>query len=117
LWEKAARDKKDKLIATITTSVKPSGTEWVDFEAWWNQLSDKETEIMFRDLMAAFASGVSVWELDDVNEFTKWDSRIAVLDQFPLYRNIPRESVSVEIRQFMNTCDRNRALNIIHLRV
>jgi len=117
LWDKAPRDKKDKLIATITTSVKPSGTEWADFEAWWNQLSDKEAEIMWRDFMAAYG-GVSGWaKLDDVNEFAKWDNRITVLDRFPFYRNIPRESVSVEIRQFMDTFDRNKVMNIIHLRV
>ena len=29
-----------------------------------------------------------MWTIEDANEFTKWDKRITVIDQFPMYRNI-----------------------------
>jgi len=119
-WEKAPQDQKDKmndLIATLKTPTTPNGTEWSDLEAWWNQLSDKETEEAVRDLMTAFRGGVVPWALEDVNEFTKWDKRIAVLDQFPLYRNISRDSVSAEMQRVMDYSDEYGGSNIIHLRV
>ncbi len=119
-WEKAPQDQKDKLndmIATLKTPTKPKGKEWSDLEAWWNQLSDKEKEEAVRDLMTAFRGGVGMWALEDVNEFTEWDSRIAVLDQFPLYRNIPRDSLSADARRLMDYSDESGGSNIIHLRV
>ena len=119
-WEKAPQDQKDKLndmIATLKTPTKPKGKEWSDLEAWWNQLSDKEKEEAVRDLMTAFRGGVSMWALEDTNEFTKWDNRIAVLDQFPLYRNIPRDSLSADMRRLMDYSDESGGSNIIHLRV
>jgi O-methyltransferase involved in polyketide biosynthesis len=58
------------------------------------------------------------WALEDANEIMKWDSRITVIDQFPLYRNIPRDpSLSIEIRQFMDYSDKSGRVNILHLRV
>ncbi|MGB8310995.1 MAG: class I SAM-dependent methyltransferase, partial [Halobacteriota archaeon] len=119
-WEKAPQDQKDKLndmIATLKTPTKPKGKEWSDLEAWWNLLSDTEKEEAVRDLMTAFRGGVSMWALEDTNEFTKWDNRIAVLDQFPLYRNIPRDSLSADMRRLMDYSDESGGSNIIHLRV
>jgi O-methyltransferase involved in polyketide biosynthesis len=119
-WKRAPQDKKDELndmIATLKTPTKPRGKEWFDFEVWWNRLSDTEKEGAVRDLMTAFRGGVGPWALEDVDEFTKWDKRIAVLDQFPLYRNIPRDSVSSEMRRVMDYSDEYGGSNIIHLRV
>jgi O-methyltransferase involved in polyketide biosynthesis len=56
------------------------------------------------------------WALEDVNEFTKWDRRITVIDQLPLFRNIPRDLWSIGIRRFMDFSDKYRILNIFHLR-
>jgi len=119
-WEKAPQDQKDKvtdMIATLKTPTKPNGKEWSDLEAWWNHLSDTEKEEAVRDLMTAFRGGVGMWTLEDVNEFTEWDSRITVIDQLPLYRNIPRDSVSADMRRLMDYSDENGGSNIIHLRV
>ena len=119
-WEKAPQDQKDKvndMITALKIPIKPNGKEWADIEAWWNQLSDKEKEEAVRGLMTAFRGGVSMWALDDVNEFTKWDSRITVLDQFPMYRNIPRDSLSTEMRRLMDYGDEREGASIFHLRV
>ena len=119
-WEKASQDQKDKLndmISTLKTLTKPRGKEWADLEAWWNQLSDTEKEEAVRDLMTAFRGGVGMWALEDANEFTKWDSRITVLDQFPLFKNIPRDSLSADMRRVMDYSDESGISRIFHLRV
>ena len=119
-WEKAPQDQKDKvndMIAELKTPTKPNGKGWSDLEAWWNQLSDTEKEEAVRDLMTAFRGGVGMWTVGDANEFTKWDNRITVLDQFPLYRNIPRDSVSADMRRVMDYSDEIGGATIIHLRV
>jgi len=72
------------------------------------------------------------WALRDANKITKWDKRISVLDQFPLFKNIPRDpswsrglfedvpkdfSWSVDIQRLMDFSDTCRISNIFHLRV
>ena len=119
-WEKAPQDQKDKLndmIATLKTPTKPRGKEWYDLITWWNQFSDEEKEGAVRDLMTAFCGDIGMWAVEDVNEFTKWDNRITVIDQFPLYRNIPRDSVSPEMRRAMDYSDESGRSSIFHLRV
>jgi len=116
-WETAPQDEKDKLIAMLTTSVKPKGNEWTDIEAWWHQLSDKEMEGAWHDFRILSNWGLARWVLEDANEITKWDNRITVIDQFPVFKNIPRDSLSTEMRQFMDDSGRSNLLNIIHLRI
>ncbi len=119
-WEKAPQNQKDTLhdmIATLKTATKPKSKEWADIEVWWNQLSDKGQEWVVRDLLTSFSRDFIKWALEDANEITRWDSRIILMDQFPIYRNIPRDSLSVEIRQFMDYSDENTLFNIIHLRL
>ncbi|MGB8310384.1 MAG: class I SAM-dependent methyltransferase [Halobacteriota archaeon] len=119
-WENAPQDQKDKvndMIATFKTPTKPKGEEWSDLEAWWNRLSDTEKEEAMRDLMTSFRGGVGMWAVGDANEFTKWDSRITVLDQFPLFKNIPRDSLSADMRRVMDYSDESGRSSIIHLRV
>jgi len=119
-WEKAPQDQKDKvtdMITTLKTSIKPKGKEWADIEAWWDQLSDKEEEEAVRDFMESSRRGFIKWALEDANEITKWDNRITVLDQFPLYRNIPRDSLSADARRLMDYSDESGRFNIIHLQV
>jgi len=118
--EKAPQNQKDTLydmIAALKLPTKPKGKEWADIEAWWNQLSDKEQEWVVRDLLTSSSRYFIKWALEDANEITKWDDRITVIDQFPLYRNIPRDSLSADVRQFMDYSDENRLFNIIHLRL
>jgi O-methyltransferase involved in polyketide biosynthesis len=119
-WEKAPQDQKDEvtdMIARLKTPTKPKGKEWSDLEAWWKQLSDTEKEEAVRDLMTAFRGGVGMWALEDANEFTKWDGRITVLDQFPLFKNIPRDSLSADMRRLMDYSDKSGRSSIFHLRV
>ena len=119
-WEKAPQDQKDKLndmIASLKTSTKPGGKEWADFETWWEKLSDEENAEALRELMTFFRGGVGLWTIDDASEFTKWDSRITVIDQLPMFKNIPRDSVSAEIRRLMDYSDERMRSSIIHLRV
>jgi len=118
-WEKAPQDRRDKLndmIIAFKIPTKPKGKEWADLEAWWDQLSDKEQEGAIVGFMTSFSVGVSMWTLKDASEFAKWDTRITVIDQFPLYRNIPRDSLSAEMRRFMDYNDEGGS-SIIHLRV
>ncbi|MGZ4936393.1 MAG: class I SAM-dependent methyltransferase [Halobacteriota archaeon] len=122
-WEKVPQDQKDTLIGALKTQTKPKGKEWSDLEAWWKQLSDKEKEEAWNDFRVAFDKNFGQvswgrWTLEDTNEIAKWDSRITVIEQFPLYRNISRHpSLSADIRQFMDYSDKSGGSNIIHLRV
>ena len=118
-WEKAPQDQRDKLndmIAALKIPTKPKGKEAVDIEAWWHQLSDKEQEWVVRDFMTSYREGWR-WTLEDASEITKWDSRITVIDQFPMYRNIPRDSLSADTRRLMDYSDERGGSNIFHLRV
>jgi hypothetical protein len=118
-WDKAPQDQKDKLkdvIAALKTPTKPKGERWPDLEAWWNQISDKEQEWVVRDFMTAFREGRR-WTLEDANEITKWDSRITVIDQFPIFKSIPRDSLSADTRRLMDYSDERGKSRIFHLRV
>jgi len=119
-WEKAQQDQKVKLIdliALLKTPTKPKGNEWADLELWWDQLSAKEKEGALHGLIASSRSSAGGWTLEDANEITKWDSRITVIDQFPLFKNIPRDSLSAEIRRLMDYSDESGRSNIFHLRL
>ena len=122
-WEKVPQDQKDTLIGTLKTPTKPKGKEWADIEEWWDQLSDKEKEKARDDFRASSDTSFEQvswgrWTLEDANEIAKWDDRITVIDQFPLYRNISRHpSLSADVRQFMDYSDESGGSNIIHLRV
>jgi O-methyltransferase involved in polyketide biosynthesis len=93
-------------------------------------------EIVFdapsRKIRVARLSAPFKWALRDANKITRWDKRIRVLDQFPLFKNIPRDpswsrglfedvpkdfSWSVDIQRLMDFSDRCRISNIFHLRV
>jgi len=122
-WEKAPQDQKDTLIGALKNPTKPKGKEWSDLEAWWNQLSDTEKEEAWNDFRASSDTSFEQvswgrWTLEDASEIAKWDDRITVIDQFPLYRNISRHpSLSADVRQFMDYSDKSGGSNIIHLRV
>jgi O-methyltransferase involved in polyketide biosynthesis len=80
-----------------------------------------------------FPGGEIVFDVpSDANKITRWDKRIKVLDQFPLFKNISRDpswsrglfkdisqdfSWSVDIQRLMDFNDRCRISNIFHLRV
>jgi|GEM_PF-636578 len=49
---------------------------------------------------------------------TKWNIRIKVLDQFPLFNNIPRDPAwGRSVARWMDRSDRNGSMNVVHLRV
>jgi len=117
-WQKAPQDQKYALIATLKTQTTPRDTGWADLEAWWEQLCTQEKEEALHEFRAFSSQGLRKWALEDANEITKWDKRITVIDQFPLFKNIPRDlSWSIEARRFMDFSDEHRVFNIVHLRV
>ena len=116
-WETAPQGQKDKLndvIATFKLPIKPKGKEWIDIKTWWIQLSNKEREMA---VMTLFQVGDGIWALKDTNEFTELDQRITVLDQFPLFRDIPRDSLSADLGRLMDYTDEWGRSRIVHLRV
>ena len=115
-WEKAPRDQKDKMIATLETPIKPKGKEWADIEAWWDQISDEEKGEAIVGLMMSAREGLRS-TLEDADKITKWDSRITILDQVPTFRNVPRDLLSEDMRRFMDYSDESGRSSIIHLRV
>jgi len=117
-WQKAPQNQKDALIATLKTQTTPHGTQWADLTAWWERLSTPEKEETLREFRAFSNRGLRKWALEDANEITKWDKRITVIDQFPLFKNISRDSSwSIEARKFMDFNDGQRMFYIVHLRV
>jgi O-methyltransferase involved in polyketide biosynthesis len=117
-WQKAPQNQKDALIATLRTQTTPHGSKWSEFSAWWEQLSTPEKEEILHEFRALSSPGLRKWALEDANEITKWDKRITVIDQFPLFKNIPRDlSWSIEARRFMDFSDGQRLFYIVHLRV
>ena len=117
-WQNNPENQKDKLLAALKTPTKPRSTEWPDLVAWWCQLHVKEKKAVQNDFKAFFHLGLRKWALDDATKITQWDKRITVIDQFPLYRNIPRDpSWSTLIRRCMDYSDRYKMSNIFHLRV
>jgi O-methyltransferase involved in polyketide biosynthesis len=116
-WENASQDQKDELmdvIAELKTPTKPNGKEWADVEGWWSKLSDEKRAGIMADFMTFFRGGVGMWALEDASEITKWDSRISVIDQLPMFKNISRESLSAEIRRVMDYSDERTGASIIH---
>jgi O-methyltransferase involved in polyketide biosynthesis len=108
---------KNKVFCALTTSTKPQSIEWDDFEVWWNQLSAQEKDEVARAFVASLGTA-SRWTMDDANEMMKWDNRIELVEQFPLFKNIPRDhSLSMSIRQFMDYTDEKGRMKIVHLRV
>jgi len=121
-WQKAPQDQKDTLDGMITalkTTTTPKGKEWTDIDTWWNQISDKEKAETMVGLIGSSRRGSMKWTLEDASEITKWDSRITVIDQFPTFKNIPRDSLSKDMRKLMDYAydDERNIFNIIHLRV
>jgi O-methyltransferase involved in polyketide biosynthesis len=119
-WKKAPQDQKQKLsetIATLDLSTKPKGETWSDLEAWWNQLSDKELVKVMRGFRESSRSGAGHWDLKDAREIEKWDRRITVIEQRPLFKDLPRDSLDAEMRRFVDYNDESAMSSIVHLRV
>jgi O-methyltransferase involved in polyketide biosynthesis len=118
-WQNVPQDEKEKLLLTLTTNSKPHSTKWTDLESWWKQISASEKEAARRDFRDIFSNLVlRKWALEDANEMKKWDTRITVIDQFPLFTNIPRDpSLGIIVRRFMDFSERYKLTNICHLKV
>jgi hypothetical protein len=119
-WKKASQDQRRQLtdsIAALDLPTKPKGETWSDFEAWWNRLSDEELVEMMRGFLKSFRSGADAWALEDAREIEKWDRRITVIEQLPLFKDIPRDSLDADMRRFMDYSDESAVSSIVHLRV
>ncbi|MFZ0010599.1 MAG: class I SAM-dependent methyltransferase [Halobacteriota archaeon] len=119
-WKKAPQDQRRQLsdmIATLDLPKKPKGATWPDLEAWWHQLSDEELAEMMRGFGRSFRGDADAWALEDAREIEKWDPRITVIEQVPMFKDIPRDSVDADMRRFMDYSDESAVSNIVHLRV
>ena len=119
-WKKAPQDQKRQLndtIATLDLPTKPKGSAWSDVEAWLNQLSGKELVEMMLDLMKSFRGGADALALEDAREIEKWDRRITVIEQLPMFKDIPRDSLDADMRRYMDYSDESAMSSIVHLRV
>jgi O-methyltransferase involved in polyketide biosynthesis len=116
VWVRAPKYVKDMMLGALTTPTKPQSTEWEDFEVWWSQLNAQEKGKAMNDFIPD--SVRCECPLEDANEMTMWDNRITVVDQFPLFKDIPRDpSLSLSIRQFMDYTDEKGRIKIFHIRV
>ncbi|HXY86850.1 MAG TPA: hypothetical protein VEG44_00255 [Candidatus Acidoferrales bacterium] len=55
--------------------------------------------------MTSFDGGAGLWALEDANDIARWDNRITVIDQFPLYKNISRDLLSADMQRLMDYND------------
>lgn len=114
-WTILPQSLRYQMIGALTTLTKPHSIDWIDVEMWWNQLSAQEKGKAMSDFFVGFTCRSP---LEDANEITTWDNRITVVDQFPLFRNIPRDpSFSMSVRQFMDYTDEKGRIKIFHMGV
>jgi O-methyltransferase involved in polyketide biosynthesis len=119
-WQAAPQDQKKRLkdaIAALELPKKPKGETLSDLETWWNQLSEAEKAEALRGLSQTVHPGGDSWALEDAYELEKWDHRITVLDQLPLFKGIRRDTLDEHMRRFMDYSDEEGKSYIVHLRV
>ena len=102
LFDIFPQGQQDAILAALVVAMKD-----------WLEKAPQEQKDTVNDTITTLIK----WTLEDANEITKWDDRITVIDQFPLFRNISRDSVSADMRQFVDYSDKSRIFNIFHLRV
>ena len=57
------------------------------------------------------------WAIGTAKQLTKWDNRIEIVDEWPLFSRVPKDpSWKWNIVMFMNFTDRLKCMNMIHLR-
>ena len=58
------------------------------------------------------------WAVHDAKKMAQWDNRIKVIDQFPCFRNIPRNPMwSRRTKILVDFIDKLKMVNIFHLQV
>ena len=61
---------------------------------------------------------VARWALKDANEMITWDKRIKVIDQFPCFKNIPRDPAwGLRTKIWMDFIDKLKMYDIFHVQV
>ena len=106
-WHKAPQDQKEKLLAALRFPTTPHSVVRADLETRWDQLSAEETDEalaeLWHDYRALSNWGKGRWALADADEIAKWDSRITVADQFPVFKDFPRDrSLSIDAQRFID---------------
>ena len=57
------------------------------------------------------------WAIGTAKQLTKWDNRIEIVDEWPLFSRVPKDpSWKWNTVMFMNFSDRFKCMNMIHLR-
>ena len=119
-WENAPQSQKRQLsdmIATLGLPTKPKGETWSDLQAWWAQLSEPERNEILRALRTSAGIGGDRWALEDPCEIERWDPRITVIEQLPMFKGVPRDSLDADVRRFMDYSDELGRSRVVHLRV
>jgi hypothetical protein len=60
-------------------------------------------------------SGAGRWDLKDAREIEKWDRRITVIDQHPMFKGVTREFLDADTQRFMDYSDESGTSCIVHL--
>jgi hypothetical protein len=119
-WKNAPQGQKKQLndaIAALDLPKKPKGETLSDLQAWWAQLSDAERAEFLRGLRKSAHIGGDPWALEDAHEIEKWDPRITVIEQLPMFKDIPRDSLDADVRRYMDYTDELGRSCVVHLRV
>lgn len=67
---------------------------------------------------AGYASAPMKWTVNGHDDLSKWGSRVAVIDYFPLFAHIKRTpDFEDHIIQFMDKSDKEGNVSIVHLEI
>lgn len=88
-----------------------------DTQPWFASREGKRIANLEMEKMGLKGAPVK-FALRDARTVTRWDNRIIVVDQVPLFRNIPREPAwGSSMNEWMDTVDKNSMSKLVHLRV
>ncbi len=88
-----------------------------DTQPWFASRQGKRLANQELENMGIQGSPVK-WALRDARTITRWDNRIVVMDQFPLFTGIPRDPAYGEsLTQWMDAVDEHTMSIVVHLHV
>jgi O-methyltransferase involved in polyketide biosynthesis len=88
-------------------------------EIVFNAYSPSEVSLINKALRSVGVKNATLkWALEDAREMTHWDTRIAIIDQFPYFKDIPRDPAwDEETIRRIDLSDEQTAMSIVHVRV
>jgi O-methyltransferase involved in polyketide biosynthesis len=81
--------------------------------------SQQEVSLINRSLQrVGMMSAAMKWALEDVNDLTRWDDRITVVDEFSFFKDIPYDPAwGEEMMRKIRAIDEHKRMRIVHIRV